>query len=158
MITSQQAKVHLKEVLPINFLFYRTEVKVDELIHQVPVAKDLFKEAVRLDLHPSGPVHWHYVGFTGDATQSFVLEICLPVASVPMDYDGRFHFKRTDNFKAVSILHEGPWSEIPASYGELMQFIQQHHLQPAGITRELYINADFINLAANVTEIQMGVN
>ena len=97
MTVNTQTKVQLKEVLPINFLFHRTEVKVDELIYQVPVAKDLFKEAVRLDLHPSGPVHWHYFGFTGDSSQSFVLEVCLPVASVPQDYDGRFHFKHSIN-------------------------------------------------------------
>lgn len=158
MIASPQTKVQLKEVLPINFMFHRAEVKLSELIQLVPVAKDLFKEAVRLDLHPSGPIHWHYVGFTGDPAQSFVLEICLPVASVPQDYDGKFHFKRTGNFKSVSILHEGPWNEIPASYGELIQFMQQHQLQSAGTTRELYINADFVNPLANVTEIQMGIN
>ena len=158
MKTPHERKPQLKEVLPINFLYHRTEVKVSELIHQVSVAKELFKEAVRLDLHPSGPVHWHYVGFTGDESQPFILEICLPVASVPSDYDGQFHFKRTDNFKAVSILHEGPWNEIPMSYGELMHFMQANQLQSAGVTRELYINADFTNPAANVTEIQMGVN
>jgi effector-binding domain-containing protein len=147
-----------KEVLPINFLYHRVEVKVSELIHQVPVAKELFKEAVRLDLHPSGPIHWHYTGFTGDESLAFTLDICLPVASVPNDYDGRFHFKRTDNFKSVSILHEGPWNDIPVSYGELIRFMQEHQLQPAGVTRELYINADFINPASNVTEIQMGIN
>jgi effector-binding domain-containing protein len=147
-----------KEVLPINFLYHRAEVKVNELIHQVPVAKDLFKEAVRLDLHPTGPIHWHYTGFTGDESQSFLLEICLPVASVPSNYDGRFHFKRTGNFRSVSILHEGPWTDIPASYGALMQYMEKHGLQPAGVTRELYINADFVNPAANVTEIQMGIN
>ena len=158
MIATQHYKAQLKEVLPINFLYYRTEVKLSDLIQQVPIAKELFKEAVRLDLHPTGPVHWHYIDFAGDESKSFVLEICLPVASVPNEYDGKFHFKRTDNFKSVSIIHEGSWNEIPVSYGELMKFMQEHQLQPAGVTRELYINADFINPVANVTEIQMGIN
>jgi hypothetical protein len=30
-------------------------------------------------------------------------------------------------------------------------------LQPLAVTRELYINVDFTNPAANVTEIQMGI-
>jgi len=147
----------LKVVKPINFLFHRAEVKLSDLMNQIPIAKELFKESVRLDLHPSGPIHWHYLDFTGDASKSFTLEICLPVANVPNDYDRKFHFKRTEDFKCVSLIHEGSWQEIPKSYGVLMQFIQQSKLQPGSVTRELYINADFHYLGANVTEIQMSV-
>ncbi len=147
----------IKLVKPINFLFHRAEVKLNDLVSQIPIAKELFKEAVRLDLHPSGPIHWHYFKFTGDPSTSFTLEVCLPVASVPNGYDGNFHFKRTEEFKCVSLVHEGSWQEIPNSYGNIMQFIQQQKLQPGSVTRELYINADFHDLHANVTEIQMGV-
>jgi effector-binding domain-containing protein len=154
----QQIEPRVKEISPINFLFYRTEVKISDLINQIPVAKELIKECVRLDLHPSGPIHWHYFGFMGDESKPFTLEVCLPVTSIPSGYDGKFHFKRTENFKCVSLLHEGGWQEIPKSYGVLMEFMQQHKLQPIGVTRELYINADFVNLDANVTEIQMGIN
>ena len=156
-LIQQEVLPTIKVILPINFLFYRTEVKISDLINQVPMAKELFRESVRLDLHPSGPIHWHYFGFTGDESQSFTLEICLPVASMPDDYDGKFHFKRTENFKTVTLLHEGSWLEIPKTYGKIMYFIQQSNLQPVGINRELYINADFMNPEANVTEIQMGV-
>jgi effector-binding domain-containing protein len=147
----------VKEVKPINFLFHRAEVKLDDLIHQVPVAKELFKEAVRLDLHPTGPIHWHYFGFTGNPDQSFTLEVCLPVNTVPPNYDGNFHFKRTETYKTVSLLHEGPWNEIPKSYDTVMKYVQTQSLIPSGVARELYINADFINPEANVTEIQLGI-
>ncbi len=146
-----------KEIRPINFLYHRTEVKISHLIDQVPVAKELFKEAVKLDLHPTGPIHWHYIGFTGVASKSFLLEVCLPVATIPSDYDGEFHFKRTENFKTLSVLHEGAWDEIPKSYEILMKCIEKNNYQPIGITRELYINADFTDPNANVTEIQMGI-
>ena len=147
----------LKIVKPINFLFHNVEVVLNDLVNQIPIAKELFKESVRLDLHPSGPIHWHYFDFTGDPSTPFTLEICLPVTSVPSDYDGKFHFKRTEDFKCVSLIHEGSWQEIPKSYGVIMQYIQLQQLQMGGITRELYINADFNFLDANVTEIQMGV-
>ncbi len=148
----------IKEIKPINFLFHRAEVKLSDLINQIPIAKELFKEAVRLDLHPSGAIHWHYFGFMGDEIKPFTLEVCLPVASITADYDEKFHFKRTENFKCVSLLHEGGWNEIPKSYGVLKGFIQRHQLQPSGVTREIYINVDFVDPAANVTEIQMGIN
>src|SRR5277367_5734612 len=156
-IRSQKILPRIKEIRPINFLFHRVEVKITDLVNQVPVAKELFKEAVRLDLHPTGPIHWHYIGFTGVASKSFLLEIGLPVANIANDYDGQFHFKRTENFKSVSLLHEGGWDEIPKSYELIMKYIQQHDFQPIGITRELYINADFGDPQANVTEIQMGI-
>jgi effector-binding domain-containing protein len=47
--------------------------------------------------------------------------------------------------------------EIPQSYAKLMQFMDSQQLQPIGATRELYVNADFVNPEANVTEIQMGI-
>jgi effector-binding domain-containing protein len=147
----------LKEIRPINFLFHRAEVKVSDLVHQIPVAKELFREAVRLDLHPTGPIHWHYIGFTGNPSKPFLLEICLPVATVPADYDGSFHFKRTEKFKSLVVVHEGGWEDLPKSYEMLMTSVQQHHYEPVGITRELYINADFTDPKANVTEIQMGI-
>ena len=88
-------KPTLKEIKPINFLYFRAETRVDQLLNFIPVAKDLYKEAVNLDLHVCGPVHWHYFGFTGDASKSFTLEVALPVSNVVSDYDGNFHFKRT---------------------------------------------------------------
>lgn len=148
----------LKEVKPINFLFYRTETKGNELEKFIPIAKDLFKEAVRLDLHVSGPVHWHYFGFTGDESKSFTLEVALPVAQLVDGYAGKFHFKRTENYKCVSVIHEGAWYEIPQSYSKIIQFVAENGLQPIGVNRELYINADFSFPEANVTQIQLGVN
>ncbi len=147
----------LKTAKPINFLFHRAQVTIADLAHQVPVAKKLFAEAVTYDLHITGPVHWHYFGFMGDESQPFTLEICLPVASTVAGYDGPFHFKRTEPFACVSLLHEGGWQEIPQSYQTLMAFVTQKNLQPSGANRELYINADFQHPAANVTEIQLGL-
>ncbi|HOX81465.1 MAG TPA: GyrI-like domain-containing protein [Chryseolinea sp.] len=148
----------IKEIKPINFLFYRAETKVNELEKFFPIAKELFKESVRLDLHVTGPVHWHYFGFTGDESKSFTLEVALPISQVVDEYDGKFHFKRTDNYKCVTLLHEGAWTDIPQSYGKIMQFVAENNLQPLGTTRELYINADFTSPEANVTQIQLGVN
>lgn len=149
--------MQIKEVKPVNFLFFRTETKVADLGNFLPVAKELFKEAAQLDLWVSGPVHWHYYGFTGDESKPFTLEIALPVATLPEQYDGKFHFKRTESFRCVSILHEGSWFEIPKSYGKIMQFASSNGSMPIGVNRELYINVDFDHPEANVTEIQLGV-
>ena len=147
----------LKQVKPINFLFFRTETTVGELEKFLPVANDLFREAFENKLRITGPVHWHYFGFSTDVQNTFTLEIALPVANVLGEYDGSFHFKRSEPFKCVSLIHEGSWQELPRSYGSLMQFISKKHFKLAGVNREIYINADFASPDANITEVQIGI-
>ena len=149
--------MQIKEVKPINFLFFRVETKVNELVNFLPIGQELYAEAVKNKLAITGSVHWHYFGFTGDPQQSFTLEISLPVAQVLEVYDGKFHFKRTDPFKCVSLIHEGSWLDMPVSYGKMMEFIASKKLHPLGVNREVYINVDFKDPEANTTEIQIGV-
>jgi effector-binding domain-containing protein len=147
----------IKEIKPINFLYFRAETRVDQLLNFVPVAKDLFREATNRDLHVTGPIHWHYFGFGADASSLFTLEVSLPVSDVIAEYDGNFHFKRTEPFRCVALTHEGGWDSLPVSYSKIMQFIASQNLEPIQMTREIYLNTDFKDPDANVTVIQMGV-
>lgn len=145
-----------KQVQPISFLLFRTETTLGQLSNFFHVANELYAEVLKHKLRVTGPIHWHYFGFT-DATKSFTLEIALPVDEILPEYDGQFHFKRTENFNCVSLVHEGNWLHMTGSYEKLMQFVQAHRLTPAGVNREIYLNVDFVNPQANVTEIQLGV-
>lgn len=148
----------VKSINPINFLYFRTETKISELYKFLSVGQELFKEAVTQSIPVTGPVHWHYFGFMGDENQPFQLEIAIPVGEIPNEYDGKFHFKRTEAFKCVTVRHEGSWLDMPSSYGKAMEFIQQNKLTPTAVNREVYINADFKFPESNSTEIQIGVN
>jgi len=150
--------MEIKEIRPINFLFYRAETKVTELADFLPIGQELFREAVRLNIPITGPVHWHYFGFDGNENNSFTLEVSLPVGAVEEDYDGKFHFKRTESFKCVSILHAGSWMDIPKSYEKIFQFVNEKKLKPLSSNREIYVNTDFQNPDANITEIQIGIS
>jgi effector-binding domain-containing protein len=147
----------MKQVKPINFLFFRTETTVGELEKFLPIANDLFREAFEKKLRITGPIHWHYFGFSTDVQNTFTLEVALPVADIIGEYDGNFHFKRSEPFKCVSLMHEGSWSELPKSYGSLMEFIMKKNFKVSGVNREIYINTDFINQDANITEVQIGI-
>jgi effector-binding domain-containing protein len=147
----------IKEVKPINFLFFRAETTVAELPGFLNVAQNLFDEAVRYQLLITGPVHWHYYGFTGDMARKFTLEISLPVSNIVDGYDGEFHFKRTEPFKCVSEVHEGSWYDIPVTYQKLMSFIGENNLNPVHANREIYVNVDFNDPTANTTEVQVGI-
>ena len=149
--------MQIKEVKPINFLFYRAETKVNELERFIPIGQELYAEALKNKLSVTGPVHWHYFGFEGDENKTFTLEVSLPVSHVLDEYDGKFHFKRTEKFRCVSTNHEGGWLEIPSTYGKLFQFIAENKLQPISANREIYVNVDFHQPDANSTEIQIGI-
>jgi effector-binding domain-containing protein len=146
----------LKTIKPITFLFHRVETTVADLINQLHVGQKLYQEAVEKNLNIAGPVHWHYFDFEGEH-KPFTLEISLPVSSAIAEYDGPFHFKRTEEFTCACLTHEGRWDEIPKSYNALMQFIQSKGRTPQTNSREIYIQGDFNNQEANVTEIQLGI-
>lgn len=146
-----------KVVPPISFLFFRTETTVAQLANYLPIGQQLFAEAVKNKLFITGPIHWHYIGFTGDESKPFTLEICLPVSEALSEYDGPFHFKRTEPFACITTVHEGAWNDIPMTYGKLMNYMKEHNIQPGSMNREVYTNVDFTNPTANVTVIQMGI-
>ncbi len=149
--------MQIKEVKSINFLFFRAETRIHELASFFPVAGQLFSEAVKHKLTITGPIHWHYHGFMGDVSKPFTLEVALPVGEVLTEYDGAFHFKRTEPFKCVSAIHEGNWLEMPTSYGKLMEFMTVNKLTPTAHNREIYVNSDFKYPEANTTEVQIGI-
>jgi effector-binding domain-containing protein len=149
--------MHIKQVKPGNFLLSRADTTVAGLIDFLPVAQQLYAEAVNRNLRINGAVQWHYHGFTGDLTKPFTLEVCLPIQEVPQQYDGLFHVKRAEPFKCVSVIHEGGWMDIPATYAKIGAFINENKLIPQGVNREIYIVVDLDSPGANVTEVQVGV-
>lgn len=157
-LTNTSLQPVLREVAPLNLLFFRTKTRVNELGSFVgTVARELYRDAVINDLEITGPVHWNYFGFNGDEQSEFVLEIALPVADIPRSYVGKFRVKRTDGFRCITLRHEGSWYDLPKSYARLMQHIAGARFLPSDENRELYINIDFLHPEANITEIQMGI-
>lgn len=150
--------MEIKAISPINFLYFRTETKVSELFKFLSTGQELFKEAVSHNIPITGPVHWHYFGFTGDPNQTFELEVAIPVGEIPEEYDGKFHFKRTESFKCISLVHDGNWLDMPKSYGKAIEYLTTNKLESSAVNREVYINADFKYPEANITEIQIGIN
>lgn len=147
----------IKLVKSVNFLFYRASTTVLELAQFLPLGQRLFREAVANDLPITGPVHWHYYNFNGDPKTSFDLEVALPLGVLPTDYDGEFHIKRTQDFKCISAIHEGDWLALPETYGKLFQYAAANRLNVTSNNREIYINVDFEDASANVTEVQLGL-
>lgn len=146
-----------KYTKPFTALVFTTQTTLPQLgAHVGHVAQDLYREAAALNLLPTGPIHWNYVGVDGKPDTVFTLDIVLPVQGQEVTSD-RFAFQTILPFKCISLVHEGPWEELPQVYGKAMSFIHSQGLQLSGANRELYLMMDFENGANNVTEVQIGV-
>ncbi len=150
--------MQIKNSHPLNLFYFQVKTTVKELDKYVAVvAHELLKEAADHNIQVTGPAYWVYLGFDGNENSEFTLEIAIPVSKPSMSYSGKFSFKRTEAFKAVTTRHEGNWYKIPETYQKMFGYIAQNSLIPVGENREIYINMDFENPEANDTEIQIGV-
>ncbi len=149
----------INHIQPIHFLYYKEEITIAKLssILERGIAAQLQKEAVMNNLLITGPVCWTYFGFMGDESTPFTLEVAVPVNLIPERYEGAFAFKTSSAFKCVSAMHYGGWMQLPETYGKLMHYITENQLTPSGENRELYLNANFEQAAANITLVQIGI-
>lgn len=119
------------------------------------IAKELYAEASKLGVLVSGPQYWIYRGMDGNNDTVFTLEITIPVQGDLAST--KFQVKEVPAYKSLSHLHTGAWEQMPASYGAILGYIEQHKIAMNDECRECYLNVDFANPENNRVEIQMGI-
>ena len=150
--------MQLKEAKPLTTLAYSTRTTLRDLNPFVrTVARQLYREAVRLDLEITGPIVWQYVGVDGKPDTVFHLDIVLPIQSVQGEPAEGLVFKNLDSFKSGFAEHLGNWDHLPATYGPLIADLLQEGHQLSAVSREAYVNVDFEKPENNVTHIYMGI-
>jgi effector-binding domain-containing protein len=147
----------IKDTKPFNALFFSTHTTLPQLGEHVGhVAKEIYREAARLDIMPTGPIQWNYYGIDGKPETVFKLEIVLPIQE--KNVEARvFEWKQIPSFKCVSLLHEGKWENLPEVYDKAISHICDSGFTITTECRERYIVMDFENGENNVTEIQIGI-
>ncbi|MDX2049464.1 MAG: GyrI-like domain-containing protein [Chitinophagaceae bacterium] len=119
------------------------------------VVKELYAEAVSANVLISGPPYWIYKGMDGREDTVFTLEIAIPVQG--SINSKKFKVKELPPFRSVSHVHEFAWDNLPATYGQIMQYIALNKLGVTNECREVYLNIDFNQPLNNRTEVQMGI-
>ena len=151
--------MQIKEVKPLTFFYHSVRTTMSGLTPLVGVvARELYREAAALDLAVTGPIYWQYVGLDPTPEAEFTLHIALPVDAIRADHAGKFAFQRTEPFRCLTAVHEGDWTELPGLYQKLYGYLTEHNLRPTGLSREVFLNVDFAEPAANITEVQIGVH
>lgn len=147
----------IKESKPYNALVFRVKTTIPELMNYGGhVAKNLYREAVRLDLTVTGPVYWNYYGIDGQPDTHFLLEIALPIQEQNV-ISPEFEWRRVEGFKCVSTMMEGSWEQLPHTYETLIRQLHAQGLHMTEECREIYINMDFEDCTNNITEVQVRV-
>jgi effector-binding domain-containing protein len=119
------------------------------------IAKELYAEAVKSNALVSGPQYWIYQGMDGKDDTVFTLEIAMPIqGDIKTD---KFKVKELSSYKSVAYIHSDSWDSMPASYGKILQYIDQNKIAMTDECREVYLNVDFSNPKNNLVEIQMGI-
>jgi effector-binding domain-containing protein len=150
--------MQIKEVKPLTFFYHSVRTTMSGLSPLVGVvARELYREAAALDLAVTGPIYWQYIGLDPKPEAEFTLHIALPVDEERADYTGKFAFQRTEPFRCLTAVHEGDWAELPRTYRQLFGSLAEQNLRPTGLSREVFLNMDFAEPAANVTEVQIGI-
>ncbi len=119
------------------------------------IAKELYAEAAKNSVLVSGPQYWIYRGMDGNDDTVFTLEIAMPIQGEIKTE--KFKIKELPPYKSVAYTHSDSWETMPASYGKILQYIDQNKIAMTDECREVYLNVDFVNPKNNLVEIQLGI-
>jgi effector-binding domain-containing protein len=146
----------IKQLPAVPVLFFSAQTTLAELSKYVAlVAKELYAEAAKLQLLPTGPLQWVYLGADGKPDTIFTLEIALPVETLPVQ--SAFKTKVLPAFSGAAALHTGNWNTLAATYDKLITEIYAAGKQLTGVCREQYSYIDFADPENNITEVIVGI-
>jgi effector-binding domain-containing protein len=148
----------IKDIKPFKTLCFTCQTSLAEVGKYVRIkAREIHQSAIDNHFEITGPVYWIYEGMDGNPATQFQLQICVPVFT-KSSFQGPFEIKEFSNFRCISEIHNGRWTEMYKTYGEIIGNALQQGKTLTGISREIYINMDFENPDNNITEIQIGIN
>lgn len=147
----------IKTVQPVKALcasFTTTLNKIHAYVGTVP--EELYSEAAKCGLTPSGPQVWQYTGMTTmDMDAEFNLDIALPVSGD--GEPGKFEIRELPAYKCATTMHKGSWQNFATTYEQLIGEVIAQGLNMNGVFREVYHHVDFVTVEENLTEVQVGL-
>ena len=146
----------VKETGPFTALCFTTQATLQTIEQYNGVPEQLYVEAERLGVQPTGPIQYVYTGVNGDETNEFRLEIALPVQETAGAPNG-LAYKTFEPFRCVSYTYRGAWDTFMAVYDALFAQFHRHGYQTDGRVREVYAVVDFEDRDNCVTEFQIGL-
>ncbi|MBC3784839.1 GyrI-like domain-containing protein [Spirosoma utsteinense] len=146
----------INETEAFQALTFVTNASLKTISEHSHVPENLYDEASRLGLIPSGPVQYIYNGVDGNEDNVFRLAIALPIEQ-PGERPFAFVYRKFPVFRHVSYAYTGPWSDLLVVYDALFSQLYRNGYTNDGRVREVYRLVDLENQANNITDIQIGL-
>jgi effector-binding domain-containing protein len=146
----------VNETEAFQALTFTTDATLKTLAEHSHVPENLYDEANRLGLLPSGPIQYIYTGATSNGDNVFRLEIALPIQE-PGEKPFAFSYKEFPVFRHAAHTYHGPWSDFMELYDSLFSQLYRDGYQSDGQVREIYRVVDLEDQTNNVTDIQIGI-
>jgi predicted transcriptional regulator YdeE len=157
-LTNQKVNaMEKKKVEKTQVLMFSLKASLASLTTDVgDIPNEMMAVATKLGLEITGPQIWQYAGCDGRPNSTFNLDICIPVKEAKGD-PGKFKFVTLPEFNCISEIHKGPWSKLSNVYDRIMGELTRKSIPYTGVSREVYINCDFVNQENCVTDVQMEI-
>jgi effector-binding domain-containing protein len=123
-------------VKPIQVLFISDTARIPDVskLFENDYA-ELFKFIFSNGLTPGNPMATHLT-----YEYPMQLEVAVPVNKVPTQLTGRIKSRNIDGGNAVVLHYTGNYEAMPQAYDSLRQWIKDNHIQPGGLSYEVYLN------------------
>ena len=135
---------------------FTTQTTLNELPQFGPVIEKLYAAIAAAQIPIVGANQWNYLHCDGTPDAPFTLEIVVPVAEGGSAPEG-FELKTLPEFKCITHILHGPYSQLSEVYGTLMPRIAAQGHTYNGQSREVYLVCDFEDQSRCITEIQIGI-
>ncbi len=145
-------------VQPKLYFYLEGKTTLNQLLEYADKRVDnMYEELTRSGLEKTGPIEFIYRGASNDRDKEFTLQIAMPVKEQKNEVKAPFRFRRSSNFKCLSHMHKGTFTELAKVYDPLFEYVWDHSLKPSEEIREVYHAFEAPDSPNNVTEIQIGL-
>ena len=146
-----------KNIPSMRVIYFSTRTTLQHISQfTASIPRQLYDDAAKLQLLPSGPLLWIYEGADGKPGTEFNLEIALPVAGIP-PHSEETAIKVLPSFSCISAIHHGSWDCLFETYDRLIDDVHAKGKTLSGWCREQYIHMDLETPFNNITEVQVGI-
>jgi effector-binding domain-containing protein len=151
--------MRIKEIPEKQLFCAKKEVKMAEVpAFTAETLPAIVRKATELRLGQNGPLMLTILGYQGDPSQSFTIEVNFPYWTKNDDYEGPYVYRTAPKFKCASLIYQGPISGTSAAWGKLVEAAIGAGHQPVAESRELFLNFENPESPNNVIELQLGID
>lgn len=147
------------KVIPAKKYFCVTRTASLEKIPKVAMeeADAIVEEAKAAKAVLSGPMEFIYFGASNDKEAPFSMEIAMPVSEDVKGAKGKYFTKQLGEFKCMSYIHKGSFSDIKNVYEQLFMELKKKNYTHTPQVREVYLEWHSMDSPDNQVEIQIGI-